>query len=182
MDVRLQDLMPACHARCLSDSRYDQHSPFRQSTPFPFRTLRILLSPCQFIFKMSRSNDDRSPSLIAVAAAFLVIVVISVSVRIFTRLRLVKWLGADDWLMLCATIASAGLSIGTIVCKLCNLFIQIYTYFNSLPIWNGKTYRAATQGMGTTILDIRSHSLTIIFSIVYVRQVIASYILPKTFT
>lgn len=61
------------------------------------------------------SKDDRSHQLIAVAAAFIALVTISVALRTYTRLRMAKTLGADDWLIIAALVGSGALSGGTII-------------------------------------------------------------------
>jgi hypothetical protein len=63
------------------------------------------------------STDNRAPQLVAVTAAFLVLVIFSIVLRVFTRLRVVKWLGIDDWLMVCAVVAAIVESAAVIIGK-----------------------------------------------------------------
>ena len=62
------------------------------------------------------SSDNRAPPLIAVTAIFISISAISAGLRLFTRLRLLRWIGIDDILIFCATFAAivqgAGIFIG----------------------------------------------------------------------
>jgi len=49
---------------------------------------------------------NRGPELFAVNVAFLVVTAISVSLRIFVRLRMLRAWGTDDWLMMIAMASS----------------------------------------------------------------------------
>ncbi|KAF4630434.1 hypothetical protein G7Y89_g7705 [Cudoniella acicularis] len=59
-------------------------------------------------------TEDRGPSLVAVTSVFLTLTILSASIRIFTRLRVVGWIGADDALILCAAAAAVAEAAGTI--------------------------------------------------------------------
>lgn len=60
------------------------------------------------------SDPNRGPALVGVTATFLALTILSASIRVFTRLRVVNWLGADDVLILCATAAAIAEGAGTI--------------------------------------------------------------------
>jgi hypothetical protein len=61
------------------------------------------------------STDNKAPGLVAVSAVFLGVTILSAGIRIFTRLRLVKWIGVDDILVLFAVAASVCMSASTII-------------------------------------------------------------------
>jgi hypothetical protein len=61
------------------------------------------------------SPDDRGPQLVAVSTTFICITIPSVSLRIFTRLRLVKWTGADDVLILCSAVSAIIMYAGNVI-------------------------------------------------------------------
>lgn len=63
----------------------------------------------------SVSDPNRGPALVGVTATFLGLTILSSSIRVFTRLRVVNWLGADDVFILCATAAAIAEGAGTIV-------------------------------------------------------------------
>ncbi|KAH6681321.1 hypothetical protein B0J14DRAFT_633068 [Halenospora varia] len=63
----------------------------------------------------SVSDPNRGPALVGVTATFLGLTILSSSIRVFTRLRVVNWLGADDVFILCATAAAIAEGVGTIV-------------------------------------------------------------------
>lgn len=62
------------------------------------------------------SHDNRSPQLIAISIAFLPFAVLSVAVRVYTRMRMMKRLGADDWFIIAALVGTIALSGVTIQC------------------------------------------------------------------
>ncbi|KEF57970.1 uncharacterized protein A1O9_05893 [Exophiala aquamarina CBS 119918] len=49
--------------------------------------------------------EDRGPRLRNICAVFLACAVFSTAVRCYTRARLVKWFGLDDWLMVAAAVS-----------------------------------------------------------------------------
>lgn len=110
-------VQPRISRWCPSHWDHPSFSSFRWGFPSPTCTVDSFFFVHSIAFSNEMSSaDDKTPQLIAVASAFLALVVFSVAVRIFTRLRLVKWLGADDWLMVCAMVGSIMLSAGTIAC------------------------------------------------------------------
>ena len=62
------------------------------------------------------STDNKGPQLVVVSTAFLCITILSTGVRIFTRLRLVKWIGADDILIIFSALSSITMYAGIIIC------------------------------------------------------------------
>lgn len=66
------------------------------------------------------STDDSSGKLIAVGASLLSISILSVAIRFYTRIWVVKWIGTDDWLALIALIFGALETGSYIACKYYN--------------------------------------------------------------
>lgn len=59
-------------------------------------------------------NDDRGPRLLWSAVALAILTTLVVGARIYTRLRILKFFGKDDYLNLCATAFAVALSAAAI--------------------------------------------------------------------
>jgi hypothetical protein len=56
-------------------------------------------SAIDITFDMGSSQDNRGPEITALMVTFLVLTIISVSLRFFVRIRITKEFKGDDWLM-----------------------------------------------------------------------------------
>jgi hypothetical protein len=59
-------------------------------------------------------GDDRGPGLIAAAVLLFTLAATTVALRFYTRLRIVRVFGPEDWTILVALVLSLGVSTGSI--------------------------------------------------------------------
>jgi hypothetical protein len=61
------------------------------------------------------SGPNQAPMFVAIVSAFLGLAVISGIVRLYTRIRIIKWVGRDDVLILFAVLAAVAQTMGGII-------------------------------------------------------------------
>jgi hypothetical protein len=66
---------------------------------------------------MSSSTEDKRHKVLAVSVVFFGISLGSIVVRIFTRMRLLKFWGGDDVLIVFAGLGATGMLVGVVVGK-----------------------------------------------------------------
>lgn len=71
-------------------------------------------------YARATAGDDRGSSVIAAAVVVFAITAAVVALRFYTRVKIVRVLGAEDWTILVALIFSAGVSACAIMCKSCD--------------------------------------------------------------
>ena len=122
--------------------------------------------------------------MIGVCVVFLCITVLSTGLRVFTRLRLVRWVGADDVLILCASAAaivegvSAVMGMFSVKPIPADMLLTVISY----EIWTWSTHRGAATGMAKTICDGRLVSFYGLLDLCNVCEVISPGFLPQIVT
>lgn len=61
------------------------------------------------------TSDSRASQLVVVTIVFVTLSIFSAAVRIYTRLRLLKWVGLDDVLIFVATGAALSEALGNLI-------------------------------------------------------------------
>jgi hypothetical protein len=61
------------------------------------------------------SSDNRASELVAVTVTFVSLALSSALLRLYTRLRLLKWIGVDDILLFIATGAALAEALGNVI-------------------------------------------------------------------
>lgn len=61
------------------------------------------------------TSDSKASQLVVVTIAFVTLSIFSAAVRLYTRLRLLKWVGLDDVLIFIATGAALSEALGNLI-------------------------------------------------------------------